>query len=90
MGMRVVAAQNLVRGKAERVPQDLDFRPCYFREGGRVTLPFSILWQNLVRGKGGPTLPSRPSAVRGLGRGVEAPTPPSHSSVLVSILGHQI
>ena len=80
------AAQNLVRGKAERVPRDLDFRPCYFGEGGRLTLPFPILWQNLVRGKGGPTLPPRPSAVRGVARVPHPPRPPTPSVLWIFTL----
>ena len=41
-----------------------DFRPWYFGEGGRVTLPLPISWPNPVRGKGGGTLPRGPFAVR--------------------------
>ena len=72
---------DLVRGKGgeglEAPSLAAHFRPCYFGEGGRVTLPNSILWQILVRGKGREGGPSAPCAVRGWGRVPHPLTSPS-------------
>ena len=55
----------------------VDLRPWYFREGGRVTLPFPNFWPQPVRGGGSPTLPLGPAAVRDSARVPHPPTSPN-------------